>query len=40
MSLGARAAFAELNVGETRRLIGDLLPEIQFVHSPAQANDR
>ena len=40
MNVGARAAFAELNVGQTRRHISNLLPEIQFVHSPAPANER
>ena len=40
VNVGARAAFAEFNVGQTRRLIGNLLPEIQFVHSPAPANER
>ena len=40
MNVGTRAAFAELNVGQTRRLIGNLIPEIQFVHSPAPANER
>lgn len=40
MNLGARAAFAELNVGEARRLVGNLLPEIRFVHLPAPANER
>ena len=40
MNLGARAAFAELNVGETRRLVANLLFEIQFVLLPAPANER
>ena len=40
MNVGARSAFAEFNVGQTCRLIGNLLPEIQFVHSPAPPNER
>lgn len=40
MNVGARAAFAEFNVGQTRQLIGNLLPEIQFVPSPAPADER
>lgn len=37
---GARAGFAELNVGETREYIGAELPTLRFVHAPSPANDR
>lgn len=40
ISLGARAVFAELNVGETRQQLSDTLPGLRFVHSPAPATDR
>ena len=37
---GAKAGFAELNVGETREYLGDELPTLRFVHAPSPANDR
>ena len=40
LDIGARAGFAELNVGETRQYIGDELPTLRFVHAPSPANDR
>lgn len=40
LDIGARAGFAELNVGETRQYIGDELPALRFVHAPSPANDR
>ena len=37
---GAKAGFAELNVGETREYLDDELPTLRFVHAPSPANDR
>ena len=39
LNVGARAVFAELNVGDTLRTVGSTLPSLQFVHSPAAASE-
>ena len=40
LDVGARAGFAELNVGATRQYIRSELTTLRFVHSPSPATDR
>ena len=39
LTLRRTGLFAELNVGETRKHVGDLADELRFVHSPLDPED-
>ena len=39
MNVGTRGVFAELNVGETRRIVSSRITSLRFVHTPASATE-